>query len=113
MSGRMENVGAEERKIVARARRLFKCDKARVVHGYGRWKFLIIGHIRRSEGKWSRNGRPLSFNFTEEKCIASGRSWADLWASAREYKRLCDLTRKHGTIGTWVRLGVLPAERDS
>lgn len=76
-------------------RQLLGFDTARVVEAdpHGDVKlFLIVGTKKRSEGEWTKNGKPWSFDYVATKVVASGRSEDELRASAAEYKRLCGMT---------------------
>ena len=97
-----------EREVVRRAKRMFKCDAVEARdYGLDGKKFLLIARKRRSEGRWFKNGKPYSFDYLEWRCIASGKTWAELWKSARLYKHLLNLERRYGRIGAWERvLGV-------
>jgi len=54
--------------------------------------FLIVGTRKHSEGEWTKNGKPWSFDYVATKVVASGKDEDDLRASAAEYKRLCGMT---------------------
>lgn len=41
---------------------------------------------------WTKNGQPINFDYVEERVIASGKSEAELIASAKRYKKLCGMT---------------------
>ncbi len=76
-------------------RRMFNCDAAdvRVVNGT---YFLILGWNRNTRqemtAQWYKDGQPMHFDYVEQKVVASGRSLKELRASAREYKRLTQMT---------------------
>ena len=80
-----------ERRFIRWAVALFGCDTARVTVPCGKL-FLIAGWNRRSEGEWLVNGTPHTFDYVEEKCLASGANWRELRKSCREYKRLEGMT---------------------
>lgn len=67
------------------------CDTARVVEAGGKM-FLVAGARRRSEREWEANGQPVSFDYVEERAIASGRTKEEVLASLSEYKRISGLT---------------------
>lgn len=80
-----------ETYLVKRFIRMFKCDTARITSPGGTL-FLIIGYKRRSEGEWFKgNGKPFIFDYVDETVIVSGKTNAELVASARNYKKLCGL----------------------
>lgn len=71
-------------------RRMFKCDAARFVRTPDR-TFLLIGTNRSTKddaAKWFKNGEPFDFDYVAEEVIASGVNAAELYESAKEYKRL-------------------------
>lgn len=76
--------------------RMFGCDTARIITVLNNKMFLIIGwkkHTRdRKDCTWYKNGERYDFEYTEERCIASGRTMEELTASAKEYKRLSGMT---------------------
>lgn len=63
--------------------------------------FLILGWRKntktereagRSRGQWERNGVPIDFDYTHEEVVASGKTEAELIASARYYKKLSGMS---------------------
>ena len=52
--------------------------------------FLIIGE--NGSGQCYRNGKPWNYDYTQEKCIASGKTEKEIIISAIKYKRLCNMT---------------------
>lgn len=71
--------------------KMFGCDTARITTP-AKTLFLILGWNRRSEGEWTRNGKPYDFDYLAEQVVASGKTEAELIASAEEYKRLLGMT---------------------
>lgn len=82
----------EDLAVCAEAVELFGCDDARISKPMGTL-FLIIGTKRRSEGEWRswRGGRyePVSFDYMDEKCIASGDSHSALRESRWRFINGC------------------------
>jgi hypothetical protein len=81
-------------KLIPRFIKMFDCDTARITDPMGA-KFLIIGWNRntaKDNGQWLRNGEPINFDYVEERVVASGKTYTQLIASAKEYKRLEKLT---------------------
>lgn len=83
-------------ELLERVKRWFKCDTARIATYSGK-RFLIIGWNRNTAndsgcGYTTSNGKRVDYNYIEEKCIASGRTYAELTASAKEDKRLRGLS---------------------
>lgn len=83
-------------QLISRAKRMFKCDTARITSPCGR-HFLVIGWKKntkteresgRDVGQWYRNGEPIDFDFVNEQVIANGRTLTSLWNSVKHYKRL-------------------------
>lgn len=80
------------RRLVRRFVRMFKCDAARITSPLGK-HFLIIGHNRNTKddpGVWTDElGNRRDWDYVHEQVIASGDTEADLIASAKRYKALC------------------------
>lgn len=72
--------------------KMLECDTARISK-FPKRMFLIIGWQRKSEGRWLRNGVPQTFEYVEEKVVASGKTEEELLTSAKEYKRLLELDK--------------------
>ena len=53
---------------------------------------MIIGTKKRSIGQWFRNGKPIDFDYMEEKVVARGNTWDELWESARKYHKLSQMS---------------------
>ena len=88
-----EAAGQDER-LVMRCRGIIKCDTARITKPCKRM-YLVIGfnrNTRGDEGQWIKNGKSYDFDYVAETTVASGETREELIASAREYKRLCDIT---------------------
>jgi hypothetical protein len=70
---------------------MFKCDNIRVTRPCGQL-FLIIGFKRNTRdnkiAQWFRNGKPMHFDYLEEKVIANGKTLDDLVKSAEHYHSL-------------------------
>lgn len=81
--------------ILRRFKRMLGCDTARISKPLDKM-FLIIGWKRHTrewkDHAWYKNGERFDFEYTEEHCIASGRTMKELLASAKEYKRLQGLS---------------------
>ena len=90
--------------------RMFKCDTARIIET-GDMLFLVIGHKKNtcqdSGVQWLKNGELFDFEYVAESCIASGKTLAELKKSAREYKRISNMTMqqflKHIVSGDGLR----------
>ncbi len=83
------------KEIIKKCRRIVKCDTARIINPLGK-RFLVIGFNRNTKDNknywWERNGKRYDFDYVEEQVIASGNTEDELIASAKEYKRLCNIT---------------------
>lgn len=83
-----------DKRLEARFKRMFECDTVRISSPCGK-HFLIIGFNRNTkddEGRWYKDGKPIHFDYVAEKVIASGDTMKELIASAKEYKRLTQMT---------------------
>lgn len=83
-----------ERQLLARCRRIVKCDTARIARTGGKL-YLIIGFNRTRgtmQANGTGNGEPYDYPYVEEHTIASGATEQELLASVREYRRLCGMT---------------------
>ena len=75
-------------------------DKARISRPIGGGTmFLIIGYKRNTLDTpgfiWTRgDGTRIDFEYTEEHCVASGRTVLELIASAKKYVRMKGKTMK-------------------
>lgn len=70
------------------------CDTARISKPLNRL-FLIIGYNRNTKddtGQWIKNGEPYNFDYVIESVIASGDTYDEIIAGAKEYKRLCGIS---------------------
>jgi hypothetical protein len=75
---------------------MLDCDEFRIIK-FPDKLFLVIGEWRdtRTDSggyQWFHNGEPIHFRYLAEKVIASGRNEKELFASAREYKRISKLS---------------------
>jgi hypothetical protein len=79
---------------------MFQCDEFRIAKYSGKM-FLILGWRRNTsqdEERWVRvnssfrDGQPVDFNYLREKVIASGHTEAELFKSAKEYKRISGMS---------------------
>jgi len=89
ISGRVRH-----RNLIKRFIRMFRCDTARII-SFPERMFLVIGSNRNTKdgsGYWTKNGHPINFDYVEEKVIASGKTEAELVASAKRYRKLCGMT---------------------
>ena len=80
--------------LVKRFVRMFGCDAARIVRPNG-ILFLILGHKRNTKTDrpvWFRNGKRINFEYLSEEVVASGKTEAELIASAEHYKKLCTMS---------------------
>ena len=83
-----------KKKAKPNYRAMLNCDESRIAKFPGKL-FLIIGKWRSTRddvGQWEKNGEPIHFRYLAEKVVASGRNERELFASAREYKRISKLT---------------------
>ena len=81
-------------KLIPRFIKMFGCDTARITDPMGT-KFLIIGwncNTRDDADQWTKNGEPINFDYIKEAVVASGKTYTQLIASAKEYKRLSGMT---------------------
>jgi hypothetical protein len=88
-------------RIVKQVSKMLGCDTCRVAnYGFGSI-YLIVGRYcntakdrekNPAAGQWYRNGVPVDFDYVAETVVASGNTEKELVASAKEYKRLRDLT---------------------
>ena len=82
-------------KLAKECMRYVKCDTARICKPLDTM-FLIIGFNRNTkddEGVWvNQNNERIDFDYVQENVVASGKTKADLIASAKEYQRLCGMT---------------------
>jgi hypothetical protein len=80
-----------ENRLIALAKKLFGCDTARLSKPLGKM-FLIVGYAKSTKtsgGTWIRHdGERIDFDYTEEKCIASGVTVKELAHCMRRYKKL-------------------------
>ncbi|MFH0778222.1 MAG: hypothetical protein V2A71_06275 [Candidatus Eisenbacteria bacterium] len=85
-----------EKQLLARCRRIIKCDTARIASSVGGTKWLIIGFNRNTRddkrSQCFRNDEPYDYPYVEECTIASGQADEELLASVREYRRLQGMT---------------------
>lgn len=76
-------------------KKMFKCDKVRISKSMRRM-FLIIGFKKQTKYKsdhWiDEKGKRVDFEYIEETVIASGNTKQELIKSAKEYKRLQNIT---------------------
>ena len=87
--------------IIARSRRLFKADAARIIKFPDRM-FLILGWNRRTENEWyDSRGEHYDFDYLKEEVVASGSTRAELWRSVREYRFLCLLNKVKDPVKRW------------
>lgn len=82
------------------AKDILGCDAARVLQYDGKF-FLLVGINRHSSGEWLRNGEPVEFDYTEEHCVASGDTEAELSERLYEYARIKDLTMEEYLTEAW------------
>src|SRR5277367_2085908 len=84
-----------KKKAKPHYRAMLGCDEFRIAK-FPDKMFLIIGNWRDtredSGTQWEHNGVPIHFRYLAEKVVASGRNEKELFASAREYKRISKLT---------------------
>src|SRR5277367_3657217 len=82
------------RKAKLNYKAMFDCDEFRIAR-FPEKIFLIIGNWRSTRddvGQWERNGEPIHFRYLSEQVIASGKDEKELFTSAKEYKRISNLT---------------------
>jgi len=86
----------KKRKAKPNYKAMLCCDEFRIVK-FPDKMFLIIGdwHDTRTDangGQWEHNGVPIHFKYLAERVVASGKNEKELFASAREYKRIEGMT---------------------
>lgn len=80
--------------LVNRCKKLLGCEEARISETHNKI-FLIIGKWRntKDDNSWHYvNGERKDFDYLEEKVVASGKNKRELYASAKEHKRLLTMS---------------------
>ena len=82
--------------LLSRTQRLLRCDHVRISKPKEKM-FCIIGWNRRSEGVWiNQEGQRQYFDYVEEKVVASGYTFRQLWADTWRYWRAVRIDSRKG-----------------
>jgi hypothetical protein len=83
--------------LIAKCRKIVKCDTARISKPGDRM-FFIIGFNRNTKdddsgSMWiNQDGKRIDFDYVQESVIASGSTEKELIESVKEYQKLCGMT---------------------
>ncbi|MFA5322924.1 MAG: hypothetical protein WC373_09650 [Smithella sp.] len=78
---------------------MFKCDTARITTACDT-HYLILGWFKNTKtereagreiSQWYKDGVPIDFEYVHEEVVAHGKTYDELLADAKHYKKLCKM----------------------